>query len=157
MPYGVMSCDEETKQHGVVSCYCRPYKTSASNGIINITGLINDLKLLCALDIIDDEAFKSKLGIFTACAIEFEGISGDNTGPEGSKHRGSCFLTGDGYEMSKIQSGVKCLGKILSQGVGMNSYHAVGFYVSFGHNLFVKLMKDVFKISDDGLSMAGMA
>ncbi len=36
----------------------------------------------------------------------------------------------------------------------MNRYHAVGFYVALGHSLFVKLMKEVFEISADGLSMA---
>jgi hypothetical protein len=41
-------------------------KHPLSHRIINITGLIHDLKLLRALDIIDDGAFESKLGVFTA-------------------------------------------------------------------------------------------
>ena len=35
----------------------------------------------------------------------------------------------------------------------MSSYHMAGFNVAFGHNLFVKLIREVFEISGDGHSM----
>ena len=35
----------------------------------------------------------------------------------------------------------------------MSSYHMAGFNVAFGHDLFVKLMREVFEISGDGHSM----
>lgn len=70
--------------------------------------------------------------MFTACAIEFEGLSGDNANPEGDDvHIGSWFLIGDGYVISSknLQEDTEWRQKSRKYPeptLGMNSYHAIG-------------------------------
>jgi stage V sporulation protein SpoVS len=59
------------------------------------------------------------------------------------------LATGTGYVISTIKPGVKALGTILSDGVGMNSHHVIAIYVLLGHANFAKMMKIVFDIDVD--------
>ena len=70
------------------------------------------------LDVIDDETHESEHGIFTRCAIECEGLEGTDESPLGSINFASLFATGENYVIRKVKGGVKCLGDILSGGVG---------------------------------------
>ena len=54
-----------------------------SKRINNIVGLIKDLKLMRALEVIDDETHDRERGIFTRYAIECEGLEGTVESPVG--------------------------------------------------------------------------
>ena len=96
-----------------------------STRINNIVGLVNDLKLMHALKVIDYETHDRKRGIFTICAIECEGLEGTAESPVGSINFASLFATGENYVIRKVKGGVKYLGDILSGGVGMNDIHTI--------------------------------
>jgi len=89
-----------------------------SKRINNIVGLIDDLKLMRALKVVDDETHDRERGIFTRCAIECEGLEGTAESPVGSINFASLFATGENYVIRKVIGGVKYIGDILSGGVG---------------------------------------
>ena len=66
-----------------------------SKRINNIVGLIKDLKLMCALKVIDNETHDREHGIFTRCAIACEGLEGTPKSPVGSINFASLFATGE--------------------------------------------------------------
>jgi hypothetical protein len=66
--------------------------------------------------------------------------------PIGGTWQASLLATGTGYVIATIKPGVKALGTILSDGVGMNSHHVIALYVLLGQENFAKLMKIVFDI-----------
>jgi hypothetical protein len=122
-----------------------------STRINNIVGLIKDLKLMRKLDVIDDETHDRERGIFTRCAIECEGLEGTSESPVGSIYFASLFATGENYVIKKVKGGVKCLGDIISGGVGMNDIHVICLYALLGHNTFTDMMKNIFNLDLDGL------
>jgi hypothetical protein len=119
--------------------------------INNIVGLLKDLKLMCKLDVIDNETHDRERGIFTRCAIECEGLEGTDESPLGSINFASLFATGENYVIRKVKGGVKCLGDILSGGVGMNNVHTICLYALLGNNTFTVLLKNVFNLDMNGL------
>ena len=100
-----------------------------STRISNIVGLIDNLKLMRALEVIDDETHDNEHGIFTRCAIECEGLEGTAESPVGSINFASLFATGENYVIHKVKGGVKYLGDILSGGVGMNDIHTISICI----------------------------
>ena len=127
----------------------RIHKQSAR--INNIVGSLKDLKLMRKLDVIDDETHDRERGIFTRCAIECEGLEGTFESPVGSINFASLFATGENYVIRKVKGGVKCLGDILSGGVGMNDIHVIFLYALLGNRTFADMMKSVFNMKLDGL------
>ena len=119
--------------------------------INNIAGLLKDLKLIRKLDVIDDETHDRERDIFTRCAIECEGLDGTDESPVGSIYFASSFATGENYVIRKAKRGVKCLGDILSGGVGMNDIHVICLYALLGNRTFADMMKDIFNLDLDGL------
>jgi hypothetical protein len=119
--------------------------------INNIVGLLKDLKLICKLDVIDDETHDRERGIFIRCAIECEGLEGNSETPVGSIYFASMFATGENYVIKKVKGGVKCLGDILSGGVGMNDIHVICLYALLGNRTFADMMKNIFNLDLDGL------
>ena len=127
----------------------RVHKQSAR--INNIVGLIKDLKLMRALEVIDDETHDRERGIFTRCAIECEGLDGTVESPMGSINFDSLFVTGENYCIRKVKGGVKYLGDILSGGIGMNDVHTICLYALLGNSTFTVMMKSVFNLDMDSL------
>ena len=127
----------------------RVHKQSAR--INNIVGLLKDLKLMRALEVIDDETHDRERGIFTRCAIECEGLEGTVESPVGSIKSASLFASGENYCIRKVKGGVKYLGNILSGGVGMNDMHTISFYALLGNTTFSVMMKSIFNLDMDGL------
>ena len=121
------------------------YHTQVSriNGIIS---LMADLRLLFQLQFISKESYYSSCGIWTRCAVSLEGLGGTMNAPIGGTWQASLLATGTGYVIATIKPGVKALGTILSDGVGMNSHHVIALYVLLGQENFAKLMKIVFDI-----------
>jgi hypothetical protein len=108
-----------------------------------------DLRLLFQLHLISEESYNLSRGIFTRCAISFEGFGGTHVDPTGGTLQASLLATGTGYVISTIKPGVKAMGTILSDGAGMNSHHVIAFYILLGHANFAKMMKIVFDIDVD--------
>jgi hypothetical protein len=119
--------------------------------INNIAGLLKDLKLIRKLDVIDDETHDRERDIFTRCAIRCEGLDGTDESPVGSIYFASSFATGENYVIRKAKRGVKCLGDILSGGVGMNDIHVICLYALLGNRSFADMMKSIFNLELDGL------
>jgi hypothetical protein len=111
--------------------------------INNIVGLLKDLKLVRKLDVIDDETHDRERGIFTRCAIECEGLEGTDESPVGSIN--------ENYIIRKVKGGVKCLGDILSGGVGMNDVHTICLYALLGNSTFTVLLKNIYNLDMNGL------
>jgi hypothetical protein len=61
------------------------------------------------------------------------------------------FATGENYVIKKVKGGVKCLGDILSGGVGMNDIHVICLYALLGNRTFADMMKNIFNLDLDGL------
>ncbi len=122
-----------------------------SSRINNIVGLIKDLALMHALEVIDEENHDRERGIFTRCAIECEGLEGTIKSPVGSIYFASLFATGENYVLRKVKVGVKYLGDILSGGVGMHDIHTISLYALLGNGTFADMMKRVFNLNMDGL------
>ena len=127
----------------------RIHKQSAR--INNIVGSLKDLKLMRKLDVIDDETHDRERGIFTRCAIECEGLEGTFESPVGSINFASLYATSENYVIRKMKGGVKCLGDILSGGVGMNDVHTNCLYALLGNSTFTVLLKNVFNLDMNGL------
>ncbi len=72
-------------------------------------GLVTKLKQLQALKVIDHEIYHREHGIFTRCAIEYEGIGGTNEHLDGSLFNGSWFATGENYFINKRKEELKHL------------------------------------------------
>jgi hypothetical protein len=70
---------------------------------------------------IDVEAYKYDLRIFTACAIEYEGLQGTNDNPIDSVFLGCWVVTSKNYVIRKVKCGVKAFGNVLGEDVGMNN------------------------------------
>jgi hypothetical protein len=121
-----------------------------SKRINNIVGLIKDLKLMCALKVIDNETHDREHGIFTRCAIACEGFEGTPKSPVGSINFASLFATGENYVICKVKGG-EYLRDILSGGVGMNDMHTICLYALLGNSTFTVTMKSVFNMDLDGL------
>jgi hypothetical protein len=69
----------------------------------------------------------------------------------GSIYFASSFATGENYVIRKAKRGVKCLGDILSGGVGMNDIHVICLYALLGNRSFADMMKSIFNLELDGL------
>jgi hypothetical protein len=119
----------------------------------NIVGLITNLKLIRALEVINNETHTCELGIFTRCAIECEGFEGTVKSPEGSINFASKFATGENFVGRKVKRGVKYLRDNLSRGMGMHGLHTISLYASLGHSTFTVMIKSEFEqdLGDDSM------